>query len=276
MGGIDLTILEVTPPWEWPPNTREILLDRLRDDQADEAERLLAAELAGEIVVVNEELTKALSAIVADRGASDELRGTAAIALGPVLEDMDFREPLGGGLDELDPPAIPANEFQRIQWELHSLYLNENTPKSVRRRILEASVRAPEAWHEKAIREAYDRDDSEWRLTAVFCMGRVPGFADKILKALDDSDEDIRFEAIQAAGLREIRAAWPHVARMLRSPDTDRDLLLAAIHASVGVRGKATIEYLDDLSESEDREIAQMAEEAMTMANALYGDPSEW
>ncbi len=107
-------------------------------------------------------------------------------------------------------------------------------------------------------------------------MGRVPGFADKILKALDDSDEDIRFEAVKAAGMREIRAAWPHVARLLRSPDTARDLLLAAIHASVGVRGKTTIEYLDELSESEDRDIAEMAEQAMTMANALYGDPSEW
>lgn len=207
MTDLDLTILEVTPAWEWPRNTREVLLNKLRDDQTDEAERVLAAELAGEIVVINEELTKVLSAIVADRGASDELRGTAAIALGPVLEDMDLYEPLGGGLDELDGPAIPVHEFRRIRWELHSLYLNEDTPKLVRRRILEASVRAPEAWHEKAIREAYDRDDSEWRLTAVFCMGHVPGFADKILKALDDSDEEVRLEAARAAESREIRGA---------------------------------------------------------------------
>ena len=276
MTDLDLTILEVTPAWEWPRNTREVLLNKLRDDQTDEAERVLAAELAGEIVVINEELTKVLSAIVADRGASDELRGTAAIALGPVLEDMDVYEPLGGGLDELDGPAIPVHEFRRIRWELHSLYLNEDTPKLVRRRILEASVRAPEAWHEDAIREAYDRDDSEWRLTAVFCMGHVTGFADKILKALDDSDEEVRFEAVQAAGLREIRAAWPHVARLLRSPDTDRELLFAAIEASVGVRGKATVEYLHELSESEDRDVAEMARRAMGTANALYGDLSDW
>lgn len=276
MTDIDLTILEVTPAWEWPRNAREVLLSRLRDDETDEAERLLAAELAGETVVINEELTKALSAVVADRGGSDELRATAAIALGPVLEQMDVYEPLGGGLDRLVPPVIPAHEFQRIRWELKSLYLNEDMPKLVRRRILEASVRAREEWHQDAIREAYDRDDGEWRLTAVFCMGHVPGFADKILKSLDDPDEEVRFEAVRAAGLREIRAAWPRLARLLRSPDTDRDLLLAAIEASVGVRGKATIEFLDDLSASEDQEIAQAAEEAARMASTLYGDLSEW
>ena len=276
MAGSDLAILEVTPPWEWPPETREVLLRRLRDDQGDEAERLLAAELAGEILVVNEELTKALSAIIADRGATDRLRSRAAVALGPVLEQMHLHEPLGEELDELEPPVIPPHEFQRIRWELNSLYLNEDTPKLVRRRILDASVRAPETWHEKAIREAYGRDDGEWRLTAVFCMGHAPGFADKILKALDDADEGVRFEAIRAAGLREIRAAWPHVARLLRSPDADRDLLFVAIEASVGVRGKPTIEFLNELSESEDQEIAEMAEEAMMMASTLYGDLSEW
>ena len=275
MTGIDLTILEVSPPWEWPDDAREALLERLRDDDADEAERLLAARLAGDIVIVNEELTKALSAIVANRNASEELRGQAAIALGPVLEEMDLHEPLGDELDELDPPPIPPHEFQRIRWELHSLYLHEDTPKLVRRRILEASARAPDAWHEDAIRESYGRDDDEWRLTAVFCMGRVPGFASEILESLDNPDGDVRFEAVRAAGLRELRAAWPHIAHLLRSPDTDRELLLAAIEASVGVRGKATIEFLDDLSASQDEEIAEMAEEAMTMANALYGDPSE-
>lgn len=275
MTGIALATLEATPPWEWPDDARETLLEKLRDDGANEAERLLAAGLAGEIVVVNEELTKALSAIVANRDASEELRGQAAIALGPVLEEMDFHEPLGDELHELDPPPILPHEFQRIRWELHSLYQNEDTPKLVRRRILEASVRAPEAWHEHAIRNAYDRDDDEWRLTAVFCMGRVPGFVNEILESLDNPDGEVRLEAVRAAGLRELRAASPHVARLLRSPDTDRQLLLTAIEASVSVRGKATIELLGDLSASEDEEIAEIAEEALTMASALYGDPSE-
>lgn len=276
MTGIDLTILEVTPPWEWPRDARKVLLKKLRDQKTGEAERLLAAELAGETVVLNEEVTKALSAIVADRDASNELRAAAAIALGRVLEEMDMYEPLGGGLDHLDQPPIPPREFQRIRRELQSLYRNEDTPKLVRRRILEAAVRAPESWHHEAIRQAYGNDDVEWRVSAVFCMGHFRGFADEILESLDDPDAEIRFEAVRTAGRRELRAAWPHLARLLRSPDTGRRLLLTAIEASVGVRGKATIEFLDDLSASEDEEIAETAEEAMTMANALHGGPSTW
>ncbi len=43
-----------------------------------------------------------------NRGASEELRGRAAIAPGPVLEEMDLHEPLGGEIDELNPPAEEA------------------------------------------------------------------------------------------------------------------------------------------------------------------------
>ena len=45
-----------TPPWEWPPDSGNTLLAFLGDRQADESERLAAAELAGEIVVINEDL----------------------------------------------------------------------------------------------------------------------------------------------------------------------------------------------------------------------------
>ncbi len=138
MTDLDLTILELTAPWEWPSDAGEAVLKRLRDNQADETERLLAAELAGEIVIVSQDLTKALTAIVADQGASDELRAQAAISLGPVLEEMDVYEPLGYGLDELDSPPIPEHEFQRIRWELQGVYRAADTPKEVRRRILEA------------------------------------------------------------------------------------------------------------------------------------------
>jgi hypothetical protein len=37
-----------TPPYEWPEDAARIFLAALRDDRADESERLLAAELAGD------------------------------------------------------------------------------------------------------------------------------------------------------------------------------------------------------------------------------------
>jgi hypothetical protein len=54
--------------------------------------------------------------------------------------------------------------------------MDASVPTDVRRRILEASVRAPQDWHRDAIRAAYASDDDVWRLTAVFCMRSVRGF----------------------------------------------------------------------------------------------------
>lgn len=43
-----LKILQDTPPWEWPQNTAEKLREVLRDKQAPESERLIAADLSGD------------------------------------------------------------------------------------------------------------------------------------------------------------------------------------------------------------------------------------
>ena len=52
---MDLTRLARTPSWEWPPNGGNTLLAVLDDGQADESDRLLAGELAGEVVVINDD-----------------------------------------------------------------------------------------------------------------------------------------------------------------------------------------------------------------------------
>ena len=81
-----LKIFEDIPPWEWPEDAARIFLRVLADDKADESERLLAAELGGDFVVINDELVDALLTIVNNFKDSDSLRATAAISLGPVLE----------------------------------------------------------------------------------------------------------------------------------------------------------------------------------------------
>jgi len=70
-----------------------------------------------------------------------------------------------------------------IQDTLHRLYLDNSNPKEARRRILEASVRAPENWHHNAINSAYSSGDKDWMLTAVFSMRWVRGFECQILEA---------------------------------------------------------------------------------------------
>ena len=83
---MDLKLLKDTPPWEWPKDAGKMFLEILNSDKADESDRLLAAELAGDFIVINDELVDVLLSILSNRDESELLQGKAAISLGPVLE----------------------------------------------------------------------------------------------------------------------------------------------------------------------------------------------
>ncbi len=267
---MDVKILTNIPPWEWPEGTDKVLLDILRDGRAATSDRLLAAELAGNFTVINDELVEALLTIVRSGDESEKLRGQAAISLGPVLEHADMEE-------FQDPDDVPIVEqtFHRIQESLRRLYMDAGVPKDVRRRILEAAVRAPQDWQRDAIRAAYASDDEAWRLTAVFCMRFVRGFTKQILEALNSSNPDIHYEAVHAAGNWEVDAAWSHVVALVRSMDTEKQLLLAAIEAVGSIRPREAGEVLDDLADSDDEDIADAVSEALAMAAGLSGEDDE-
>ena len=272
---MDLKRLAKFPPWNWPPDIASTLLAVLRDRDADESDHLLAAEMAGEIVAINDDLAGGLLSIVGDAAASEELRARAALSLGPVLEQMDtdsIGDLPGFEDDSFDAPPISEHTFHRIQQTLHARYLEDDIPKEVRRRILEASVRAPADWHRDAIRKAYSSDDRDWRLTAVFAMRFVSGFDDEIVASLDDPDEEISYEAVWAAGNWEIDAAWPHVSALLTTPATDKVLLLAAIEAAVAIRPREAEPLLAELSDSDDTDISDAADNAMMMATSPFDD----
>jgi hypothetical protein len=72
-----LKVFVDTPTWEWPEDADKIFLKALRDNQADDSERVLAAELAGDSTVINDMLASELLAIVNDVNNSDRLRGKA-------------------------------------------------------------------------------------------------------------------------------------------------------------------------------------------------------
>ncbi|MCG6534371.1 MAG: hypothetical protein L7F78_06690 [Syntrophales bacterium LBB04] len=258
---MDLKALQDTPPWEWPEGAGNIIVRILQDDQADESERLLAAELAGDMIIINDEIVGLLLSIASNGGEPDGLRGQSAISLGPVVECAY--------IDEFeDPEAVPISEetFRLIQESFRNLYRDADVPKLVRRRILEASVRAPHDWHKDAIRAAYYSGDEDWQLTAVFCMRFVRGFNKQILDALKSKNQDIHYEAVCAAGNWEVDAAWPHIAGLVTLKGTDKDLLLAAIEAIACIRPSEAAAILFDLTESDDEDIAEAAYEAIAMA----------
>ena len=112
---MDLKLLQEVPPWEWPENTAEVLLGILLDGQASESDRVLAAELAGEYGIINDDLAQALLSNLTDRNKSEDVRSRAAISLGPVLEQGDTE-----GFEDVDEVPISERTFDSIQATLQS------------------------------------------------------------------------------------------------------------------------------------------------------------
>ena len=270
---MDLKTLLDTPPWAWPTNAGTLFRKVLMDRRATASDRLIAAELAGDSVVINDGLADALLAVLRNAGEPEQLRVRAAISFGPVLK-------LANMYEFEDPDEVPITEltFRDIQDSLEKLYLDTGTPKEVRRRMLEASVRAPEPWHPDAIGSAYSSGDREWMLTAVFAMRYVRGFDDRILAALKSADPEIHYEAVRAAGNWGLDAAWSHIVKLVHDAHTPKPLLLASIAAVGSIRPAEAPEVLMDLVDSGDEEIADAADEAIAMAqgaSAMEEDEDE-
>lgn len=268
---MNLKELKDTPPWDWPVNAGEIIKDSLQNRGGATSDRVIAAELAGDLIVMDDDMASLLLSIVRSSGEPDEIRARAAISLGPVLEECDTE----GFDDDLSEPSISEKMFHQIQETLRDVHFDENAPKEVRRRVLEASVRAAQSWHQDAIRAAYSRDHTDWKLTAVFCMRYVPGFDDEILEMLESPNEDIHFEAVCAAGAREVDAAWPHVAALIAFEGTEKHLLLAAIEAVANLRPREASDVLAELADSEDEEIAEAVNDALLMADPGIDEDDE-
>jgi hypothetical protein len=267
---VDLKTLLDTPPWDWPSDAGKVFQKILNDRLAQESDRLMAAELAGDSTVINDDLADALMTIVRDPEEPEKLRTRAAISLGAVLElaDMD-------GFEDPDDVPIFERTFRNIQGTLHRLYLDKSNPKEVRRRILEASVRAPRDWHQNAIMAAYSSGDKDWMLTAVFSMRWVRGFDNQILEALKSADSEIHYQAVNAAGNWELGAAWPHIIALLNDAGIPKPLLLAAIGAASSIRPQEAGEILMDLAASDDEEIAEAADEAIAMSEPMSDEEDD-
>jgi len=264
---MNLNSLKDLEPWEWPRDAGPTFLKTLQDSSADPQDRLIAAELAGDSTVISDDLAGALLAVVCDGGEPESLRAKAATALGPALE-LAADDEIAAGLG-FDESPISTKIYREIQKSLRNLYLDAGTPKDLRRRILEASVRAPQNWHAAAVRSVFASEDEDWKLTAVFCMAWIKGFDAEIVEALESPNPDIHYEAVGAAGNWEVAAAWPHVAELVKSGDTDKPLLLAAIDAVAGIRPAEARDILGHLMDAGDEDISDAAYEAILMADGV-------
>lgn len=221
--------------------------------------------------MVDDELARELLRFARNGELGDEERGRALIVLGPALEECSLEEAPDGSL-EAPPPGtegwwdLPLSSagYRQVTEDLRRIYHDASLPKLVRRRALEAAVRAPRDWHREAAATAWRSDDPEWRVTAVFAMGFLEGFEDEIGEAFEGEDVRVRQEAMLAAGRGsggEVLA--DDLLKVAADPKAPRDDRLAAIEALAESQPDGAFEVLDELIADPDREVAEAAEAAL-------------
>jgi len=180
-----------------------------------------------------------------------EVRAAAANALGQYVY-----------LGELE--KIPAELFHEIEEQLLAT-INSKQETLVRRRALESLGYSEREDVIPLIESAYNNKDPKWIVSALFAMGRScdERWKKHVLSQLRAPDEDIRVEAIHAAGEMELKAARPILLNLL---DDEEDLevrheLIWALSMIGGEGVRAKLEELFELEE--DDELADFLEEAL-------------
>lgn len=212
---------------------------------------------------------------IAEGDDSEDVRADVVIGLGPIVEECgeDYDETGASLYEDEEGPALTFAKFTDTKKRLRVLYDDMSQPQLVRRRAIETLVRDPQEWHRAEIAKLAASDDVNWKRTAIFCMGYFDGFAETIMKTLDDPDHDLVFEAVRAAGAQEMSEAAGRI-RGFASSAEDRDVRLEAILALPYVDRDA-LEQLEELAESEDAEIAEAAETALDDLTMLQGEDVE-
>lgn len=253
------------------------LVAALRSDDPDVRSYALSEIHA----VVGDALARELLRFARDGDRDPEERGRALIALGPVLEEASYEEEPDGSLPSDVPDwwetALSDAAYREIHDALRRLYHDAALPKLVRRRALEAGVRAPRDWQREAAAAAWGSGDREWRLTAVFAMAFLGGFRDEIVEAFEGDDPLIRREAIRAIGHSDVaaEALGGKIVALARNPGTDREERLAAVEALGEGQPPGAQGVLKDLAGDPDGEIAAAAEASLEETRMSSGPPPD-
>lgn len=167
---------------------------------------------------------------------------------------------------------VNLGELDKIQAELHhkiedQLLAATTSAKEilVRRRALESLGYSGRAEVVPLIEAAYREKDPDWMVSALLAMGRScdDRWRIQVLSQLRSPGEDIRSEAIHAAGELELESARPVLLDILEDedePEVRRELIWAL--SKIGGEGvRAKLEELHEIEE--DDEEADSIEEAL-------------
>jgi HEAT repeat protein len=208
-------------------------------------------------------LAATLCAILAT-DESEDVRAEAARGLGRFAEMAE--------LGDLDPELA-----ERVTSTLIDTLSDPVESMHVRARALEAAaILGGNDTILDAIDDFFDEDDTGFRATAIFAMGRsLQGrFLPTILNETTSDDAEIRYEAARAAGRLGDTEALPVLAELAK--DEDAEVRQAAINAMGEIGGTAAARYLrrmaEDAADTEVELIDAALDEATIVSDPLLLD----
>ena len=202
-----------------------------------------------------------------------EVRATASTGLGVFVYLGEIEE-------------IPPSMLTNIEDSLLAVTQGKDEVL-VRRRALESLGFSSRAEVPDLLRSAFENSQAEWKESALFAMGRSAdqSWEKSVLSELNNSNDSIRAEAIQAAGELELASARYPLLQIL-SDDLESDEVWAATVWSLSQIGgeavRSTLEHL--IEETEDPDEVDFLEEAldnlsftedMALFNMLEVDPDQ-
>lgn len=183
-------------------------------------------------------------------------RAAGAAALGRFV--------LIGEIEELTPETR-----QHVEDSLLLVCTGMDVP-AVRQRALESLGYSSRDEVIVLIEKALDTRESSWITCALFAISRSldPRWEKQVLKFMRHPDDEVRFEAIRAAGELELDAAREPLLEMLASGDENGENRLAIVWSLSQIGGDDVQEALEEsLNDCEDDEEAEYIEEAITNLN---------
>jgi len=146
--------------------------------------------------------------------------------------------------------------------------------RDVRRRALEALGYANRKEIPQLIEKAYQSQEQDWLVSALFAMGRTceSRWSPKVIDTLQHQSPAIRFEAARSAGELEIRDAVNHLLDLL--DDTEADIRMAAAWSLSQIGGEGIRESLEkQMKVTRDQEETSLLQDAID--NLIFNEDME-
>jgi HEAT repeat protein len=188
-----------------------------------------------------------------EKDVDTEARAAGAAALGRFI--------LIGEIEELSPETK-----EHLEDSLLLVCTGVDAP-SVRRRALESLGYSERQEVPVLIEKALASTDRAWTISALFAISRSVDqrWEKQVLKFMKHPDDDIRFEAIRAAGELELESARQPLLDMLESGEEEGENRVAVAWSLSQIGGDEVEEALQkSLQDSEDEDEAEYIEEAIT------------